>query len=148
MTSFTSHTVRAASATLLVLAVASLSGCSMVEEQFNKQRSSSFASVDEAPAASAAHESWVPADATDIHIVEATLEGAEDASILFTSGSPLDPALCSEVPRLSGPSYTIDGAPDSFSTDTVFACGDWSVIASETGWFGWAPNHPDERADG
>lgn len=148
MHNFTSRTVRVTSVALLALAVGSLSGCAIVDEAFHKQQSSSFGSAQDAPADSVAHESWVPADASDIRIVQTTIEEARDASILFTSGSALDPSICRDVPRLSAPSYAIEGAPDVLAADTVFACGDWSVVPSETGWLGWTPNHPDERVGG
>ncbi|WP_210098914.1 hypothetical protein [Microbacterium phyllosphaerae] len=35
--------------------------------------------------------------------------------------------------------------PDPYKAKTVFACGDWSVVASDDGWFGWTPNSEEER---
>lgn len=37
-------------------------------------------------------------------------------------------------------------APDAYDADTVFACGDWSVIPTGDGWYGWTPNSAEERS--
>ena len=148
MHNFTSRTVRVTSVALLALAVGSLSGCAIVDEAFHKQQSSSFGSAQDAPADSVAHNrGYRPMRATSASSKRQSRR-PETSSILFTSGSALDPSICRDVPRLSAPSYAIEGAPDVLAADTVFACGDWSVVPSETGWLGWTPNHPDERVGG
>lgn len=34
----------------------------------------------------------------------------------------------------------------SAKAKTVFACGDWSVMAADDGWYGWTPNSEEERS--
>ena len=136
-----------ASALTLVAAALALSGCAVIDELAYHQRSSSYDDVAAAPESSPAHVEWIPDDARSIRITESTLPDAANAVVLLTSSSSLDPQLCTEVDRQSGPSYGIDGAPDVYKIDTVFACGDWSVVPSDDGWFGWTPNHPEEQAD-
>ncbi|WP_214466423.1 hypothetical protein [Microbacterium flavescens] len=140
---------RLAALALVAAAAVAVPGCAVVDELVYKQRSSSFDALADAPDASVAHAAWVPADATDIQIVESTNADAGNATLLLTSSAPLDPDLCVEVDRQSAPSYAIDGAPEIYGENgaaTVFACGAWSVVASDDGWFGWTPNHPDEHA--
>ncbi|HWL78595.1 hypothetical protein [Microbacterium sp.] len=123
-----------------------LSGCAVIDELAYHQRSSSYEDLAATPESSPAHAAWVPDDARSIRITESTRPDAANAAMLLTSSSSLDPDVCTEVDRKSGPSYGIDGAPDVYRIDTVYACGEWSVVPSEHGWFGWTPNHPDERA--
>ncbi len=87
---------------------------------------------------------WVPADATRITGTVST--DATNGAVLLHSDADLDPGICAETTRLSAPVYALDGAPDVFEMDTVFACGDWSVVFTDDGWLGWTPNHPDEAA--
>lgn len=135
-----------AAAAFVALAAGALSGCSVVDELLYKQRASSFQSVADAPESLLAHAAWVPKDATDIRIVESTASADPTAVILLTSSTALDPAECAEIDRMSGAQYTIEGAPDPYEAKTAYACGVWTVIASEDGWFGWTPNDPDEAA--
>jgi hypothetical protein len=132
----------------LVGAVVALPGCSVIDELLYHQKSMSFDSVDQLRADGDLDAAWVPADASDIRIVESTRPEADNAAVLLTSDLALDPDLCVEVERQSAPSYSIEGAPDPYDAKTVnvFACGPWSVIPAEGGWFGWTPNHPNEQA--
>jgi hypothetical protein len=50
------------------------------------------------------------------------------------------------VPRQSANVYAFDDTPDVYAMDTLWACGVWSVVPTDTGWFGWTPNSPDEEA--
>ena len=86
---------------------------------------------------------WLPADATDITTRESTQ--GDPAILRAVSTSELDPALCAEVERQSGPVFEQDWSVDAF-VDTAWACGDWTVIPTDDGWYGWTPNHPDEKA--
>ncbi|NYE18421.1 hypothetical protein [Microbacterium immunditiarum] len=138
--------VRFSAAAVAGLAALALSGCAVIDELAYHQRSSSYEDLAAAPDSSPAHAAWVPDDAHSIRITESTQPDAANAVVLVTSSSPLDPELCAEVDRQSAPSYAVDGAPDVYRADTVFACGEWSVVSSEDGWFGWTPNHPEERA--
>lgn len=134
---------RLAPAALLALAsLAALSGCAIGDTLYIETESE-FASSAELAADWSKSASWLPDDATDIRIREA--QKADSAVLLATTSSELDPALCVETERRSAPMFTVDGAPDAY-TDRAFACGDWTVIPSDDGWYGWAPSHPDEQA--
>lgn len=134
-------------ATGLLTAALALQGCAALDSIAHKKHSSTFPTVTALQEESDLDIAWMPGDATDIRVVQSTLAGAADASVLLTSTtSALDPEVCAEVDRQSGPSYTIEGAPSVYASSTVFACGDWSVIAAPDGWFGWTPNAPDEAA--
>ncbi|GAT74680.1 hypothetical protein [Microbacterium hydrocarbonoxydans] len=87
---------------------------------------------------------WVPADATGITGTASTDSAV--AAILLRSDEELDPAVCAETARASAPVYALDGAPDVFAMDTVYACGDWTVVAADDGWLGWTPSNPAEKA--
>lgn len=87
---------------------------------------------------------WVPADAT--HITGTVSTDATNGAVLLRSDADLDPEICAETARRSAPVYALDGAPDVFEMDTVYACGAWSVVATDDGWLGWTPSHPDEAA--
>lgn len=138
--------VRIAAVAAAGLAALALPGCAVIDELAYHQRSSSYEEPAAAPESSPAHAAWVPDDARSIRITETTQPDAANAVVMVTSSSALDPEVCTEVDRQSAPSYTLDGAPDVYKADTVFACGEWSVVATEDGWFGWTPNHPDEQA--
>lgn len=84
------------------------------------------------------------ADTSAITERTSTIEKAPDAVILLTSSSSLSDE-CTEVERSSAPSWVLDDAPDAYKAKTVLACGDWSVIPTDDGWFGWTPNSDEER---
>ncbi len=138
--------VRLAAVAAVCVAGVALSGCAVIDELAYHQRSSSYEDLAAASESSPAHAEWVPDDARSIRITESTQPDAANAVILLTSSSALEPEVCTEVDRQSAPSYTLDGAPDVYKADTVFACGEWSVVPAEDGWLGWTPNHPDEQA--
>lgn len=129
---------------LIVAGLITLSGCSVYDSLVHKQTTSSFDDADAFAKDGEVDADWVPDDATDITVRRSTLDDAADAVILLTSGSPLDG--CRAVDRRSAPSWVLDDAPDPYTADTVFACGQWSVIASDDGWFGWTPNSAEERS--
>lgn len=129
--------------TLSILAGVSLAGCSLVDELAHKKTSESYDSASAFEEASDVEAAWIPADATQIVIARST--SADDVSILLRSSSELDAEACVEVARSSAPSYYIKDSPDVYDHDEVFACGAWSIVRADTGWFGWTPNHPDER---
>lgn len=131
----------AAAASALVL-TASLSGCSIVDEVAHHRTSDAYRTADDLEAAGV-DAPWVPADARDLRLARSTDGGL--ASLLAIESSPLDPERCTEVPRLSAPELPVDGAPDPYDADTVFVCGDWSVVPAGDGWYGWTPNVPGER---
>lgn len=131
-----------AAAALLAL---SLTGCTAVTDLIHNETTSDFedraALEADWPRAEAA--AWVPGDAEQIHVREST--GGDPAILGFESGSPLDPTECAETERLSGPSFAADWAPSDVYVDRVFACGDWAVMKTDTGWFGWTPSAPKEQ---
>ncbi|GAA3654113.1 hypothetical protein [Microbacterium marinilacus] len=141
------HTLRlralaGAALTAAVLAVAT--GCAAIEDALHKERSLSFETLHDLAEGWDREVSWFPADATGIRIAESSI--AADASVLLASSQELDPDLCAPSDRLSAPSYQVDGAPDVYAASDAYACGAWTVIAAPGGWYGWTPNHSDERA--
>lgn len=124
--------------------VVSLTGCSAASDALQREATHEFATHDELAEGWQREAPWLPADAESI-VARESVTG-EPASVVAVSDNDLDPAQCAEVERLSAPTISIPGAPDAYAVDHVFACGAWSVMATEDGWFGWTPNHPDERA--
>ena len=134
----------AVSAAAIAGAIA-LSGCSAVDEIAYKQRSLEFVDQSALAADGTRKIAWVPSDGTGIKIVESTV--ASDAALLVTSSSDLDQTMCLPHARLSAPSYTMEGAPDVYAISDAFVCGDWTVVPTEDGWYGWTPNSESERAE-
>jgi len=130
---------------LIAVGLLSLTGCSAVDSIVHKQSTSTFDDVEAFRDGADLDASWVPADATAITERTSTIEKAPDAVILLTSSSSLSDE-CTEVERSSAPSWVLDDAPDPYKAETVFVCGDWSVIPTDDGWFGWTPNSDEERA--
>jgi len=127
---------------LVAIALISLSGCAVLDVVRHETGGTFDTTMDltnhwdkSAP--------WVPADAVDIETRESTQ--GDPAILRAITTSELDPTLCVEVERQSGPSFEQDWSVDPY-VDTVWACGDWAVIPTEDGWYGWTPNHPDEKA--
>jgi len=137
---------------MLALAAASIAlvaipACSVVDEIVYQRHSSSFENVSALNDDGHIAFTWMPEDATSIRVLDSTREGVTDTSVvLVDSASELDPMICAAVDRQSGPSLSIDGAPDVYALDTVYACGNWTVAPAPGGWFGWTPNHLDEEA--
>lgn len=129
---------------LIAVGLLSLTGCSAYDSLVHKQATSTFDDTTAFDDGAEVDAEWIPADATEITVRTSTMEDAADAVILLTSGSDLSD--CTEVERYSAPSWVLDGAPDPYEAKTVFACGDWSVMASDDGWFGWTPNSEEERS--
>ncbi|MET0843647.1 MAG: hypothetical protein ABWY23_07340 [Mycetocola sp.] len=121
-----------------------LSGCSVIDEVAHKMRTEHFDTAAELADDWQGDAPWLPSDATDIRIRESTIN--DTAVILATSGTDLDPAVCTPVSRQSAPAYSMDDAPDVYAADEVYACGVWTVMASDDGWYGWNPGHRDEQA--
>jgi hypothetical protein len=119
---------------VVVLAAAGLSGCTVVTDAMNK---SVTTTADSREDLSGDIPAWVPADATKITRVAGG--NGEAATILLTSAKELDTGTCVATPRLSAPTMQIDDAPDVYSEDEVLSCGDWAVIPSAGGWYGWTP---------
>ena len=130
---------------LIVVGLLSLTGCSAFDSLVHKQATSTFDDVTAFDDGAEVDADWIPSDATDITVRTSTLEDAADAVILLASHSALS-GDCTEVDRYSAPSWTLDDAPDPYTAKTVFACGDWSVMAADDGWYGWTPNSEEERS--
>jgi hypothetical protein len=131
-------------AILATISIAALTGCASIQGALQKESAVEFDTAADVADEWDNSAPWLPEDATDIRIHQAS-EG-DPAVLLSISDTELDPSLCVEVERQSAATFAVDGAPDSYAADTVFACGDWAVIPSDNGWYGWTPNHPDEKA--
>jgi hypothetical protein len=135
---------------LLALAVAaggalslSLAGCTGIQEALSQEVTAEYTDTADVTARADTPVPWLPADATAI--VLKTKRDGEVATAMTRSGSALDPKTCVEVERQSAPTVHLDDAPDVYAKGHVFACGAWSVIATDTGWYGWTPNSPGEK---
>lgn len=133
-----------AASALIAVGLISLTGCSAYDSIVHKQATSTYEDA-QAFGDAAVDAEWIPQDSTEITVRTSTIEDAADAVILLTSGSAL-PDDCAEVERQSAPAWVLDDAPDPYKAKTVFACGDWSVMTTGDGWFGWTPNSDEERA--
>jgi hypothetical protein len=128
-------------AALALLTAGILSGCSM--ETLQNETSDEFDTVADLTTAWDLPVAWLPDDSVDIRTHSAI--NGDLAIVRATTDESLDPASCAEVERQSGPVYEEDWSPSPW-VDTVWACGDWSIIPTDDGWYGWTPNHPDEKA--
>lgn len=126
---------------LALASAATLGGCSIADSLQN-ERASEYSSSAALAADWEKSAPWLPDDAIDIRIRETP--DAVPATLLATSSTALDPAVCVETERLSGPTFALEGAPSPY-TEHAFACGEWTVIPTDDGWCGWTPNHPDEQ---
>lgn len=122
----------------------SLTGCTSIQQMLQNESTGTYPDAAAVAADWDKTAPWLPADATDISVHESTK--GDPATLLATSDSELDLSQCAEVPRQSAPTFAIDGAPNVYKIDTVYACGDWAVVPTDDGWYGWTPNHPDEKA--
>ncbi|SEO02502.1 hypothetical protein [Cryobacterium luteum] len=132
--------------TTAALTTLALTGCSNIADQVQREKSLEFASVPILTEEWDQSADWLPADATQISVREAA-SGTGPAILAATTDAELDPAQCAETDRQSAPTYSADWAPDDVYVDRIFACGDWAVIETDSGWYGWTPNDPDEKAE-
>ncbi|WP_149084384.1 MULTISPECIES: hypothetical protein [Microbacterium] len=123
-----------------------LGGCAAVDDLVHGQSTRTFDDADAFRTDAAVEAEWVPADATALTLRTSTAKDADDAVLLLKSASTMLPGACVETERTSAPSWALDDAPSAYEASTVFACGNWSVIPAEDGWFGWTPNSDEERA--
>ncbi len=126
------------------ISLVALTGCSTAADLVNEVSTESFSNAVELDSAWDHSAPWLPAGATDITARWSTRD--DTATLLVVSVEELDPAKCAETNRQSAPTLEIDGAPDAFSIDRVYACDDWTVAQTDNGWLGWTPNDPDEKA--
>ena len=130
---------------LIVAGLLALTGCSAYDSLVHKQSTSTFEDAGAFADGAEVDADWLPTDATEITVRTSTLEDAADAVVMLTSSSPVS-GDCTETERSSAPAWVLDEAPDPYTAKTVFVCGDWSMIATDDGWYGWTPNSDDERA--
>lgn len=123
-----------------------LSGCSAIDGIVHKQSTQTFADLGAFREDGPVDAAWAPDDATEITVRTSTIEDAEDAVVLLHSGAQTLSDTCRETSRTSAPAWTLDEAPSAYEAETVFVCGDWSVIPADGGWYGWTPNSDEERA--
>lgn len=133
--------IAAVSAALLV---PSLTACAAVGDALQREATHEFDTREDLVRDWAREAPWVPADAESIRIRESL--GGEPASLAVSSSSDLDPTMCVDVERKSAPTLVLEKTPDVYKIDRVLACGDWAVVQTDDGWYGWTPVHPDERA--
>lgn len=138
--------VRSSSITRIALAAgavallgAGLTGCTIVDEVLHGERPASYDSAADVPDELGLD--WAPSDATDIDVIESSrAEGT--ATVLLSSPSDL-PDDCVLVPRESGPTMTLTDEdrelPETYKTTEVQLCGDWAVLPTADGWYGWTP---------
>ncbi|WP_435748654.1 hypothetical protein [Microbacterium sp. PMB16] len=135
---------RLAAAGALVTVGLLATGCSVIDAVAHHQKSSSFADAADLASNGEVDVPWLPKDSVAIRVTQST--EADDASVAVDSAEDLSADQCKEVPRQSAPAYSIDDTVDVYGLSTVFACGAWSVAKTPSGWLGWTPNHPDEKA--
>lgn len=120
-----------------LLATTALTGCSQVSNALHRTHEQSF--PDRAAAqegwTGVASPGWLPADATDIRGL--ATDDETNSVVALTSPSDL-PAGCVAADRRGIPFESPDWAPalDAFP-DRVERCGDYEVMRTEDGWFGW-----------
>jgi len=132
-------------AALLLGGTLLLGGCAAVDDLLHKQSTRTFDDAGAFRADSPVDADWVPDDATALTLRTSTIEDADDAVLLLTSSGTL-PDDCVKAERTSAPTLMFDDGPAAYEAKTVLVCGDWSVIPSDDGWFGWTPNSDEERA--
>jgi hypothetical protein len=128
---------------LAVLSLGALTGCTALRDAVYQEASHEFATAADVVQQWDKTAPWLPSDATEIATRETT--DGDVASLIARSGAELDPALCAQTDRRSAPTFPLEGAPDVFALDTVWACGAWAVVATDNGWFGWTPSNPGEQ---
>jgi hypothetical protein len=126
----------------VILAAASLSGCSQLLNDLHKVHEESYASYAEAADGWVGVDipAWIPDDATALHNY-ATND--ETQSVVGVTSSD-EPVGCDDSPRTGLPFATTDWAPsgvvelpDGGLIDDVLLCGDYEVVAYGEGWVGW-----------
>lgn len=134
-----SRPLRLGVATGLALAVGlGATGCTVVDEVLHGERPGSYESA--AALAEQREIAWVPDDASAIDLLESS-RADDTATVLLDSDEPL-PEDCVVVPRSSGPTMTLSTErelPETYKADEVSLCGDWAVLPTGSGWYGWTP---------
>jgi uncharacterized protein YceK len=128
----------------VAIAGLSLTGCSSILDKIQPENTLEFASTQDLARDWDQSAQWLPADSSRIKIREASAGGP--AILAATTDTDLDAEQCAETKRQSAPEYSDVWSPKDVYVDRVFACGDWAVIKTDVGWYGWTPNDPDEKA--
>jgi hypothetical protein len=121
-----------------LLVTVALTGCTTIRDSLTNRHELAF---DDYTAAADGWESlpdWVPTDATDVRVRETT--NAPIAIVGISSAS--DPVDCTEAERKYIPGLGGDWAPTDYP-HSVLRCGDYEVMATDTGWFGWTISQTD-----
>lgn len=129
---------------IVALAGLTLTGCTSITDLLQREASNQFTSVEDLAQNWDMEAAWLPADATQIKIHESTAGGT--AILSATTDAQLDVSQCAETDRQSAPAFSESWSPENEYVDRAFACGDWAVIETSNGWYGWTPNDPDEKA--
>lgn len=126
----------------VLLAAASLTGCSQLLDSLHKVHQESYTSYAEAAEGWVGVDipSWIPEDATELHNY-ATLDETQSVIGVTSSSQPVD---CTDAPRRALPFATTDWAPaealelpDGGLLSDVLLCGDYEVVPYGEGWLGW-----------
>ncbi|WP_144763149.1 hypothetical protein [Curtobacterium sp. 9128] len=129
------------------LVVASLTGCSMIEQSMPEQQRH-YASYTDAPSKATSQDAawfmptWVPRDAEDIDV---RLDTSNPGYVIaFSSEDGVDTAACTPVEGThGGPAMTAGFLPESLPTTDLVTCGDGRITAEIDGrWYGWTPEEP------
>ena len=122
---------------VMVVTAVTLTGCSQISHALHKTHEETFESLAAAQKGwvGVPVPSWLPADATHINNL-ATIDETNSV-VLVRSSSPL-PKSCKDATRTGIPFDQPDWAPtfERFP-DRVERCGDYEVVKTKTGWFGW-----------
>jgi len=121
-----------------------LTGCTAISDQLHHEVSHRFDSTADVEGNWGKSAPWLPADATDIRTHESTT--GDPAILRATTKEQLDPAKCATVERQSAPTFAESWSSKDVYVETVWVCGDWVVIPTDDGWYGWTPSDPDEKA--
>jgi hypothetical protein len=132
----------AAAASVALLAIPVLTGCSAVDDALHSETELHFDDVSAMAGNWDRSAPWIPADARDIRIHES--DSGRVAQVRMDSDEDV-PAGCVPVERKSLPVFVTDWTPeDVVGIDTVRVCGDWAIAEVDGGWFGWTPTSPAE----
>lgn len=125
------------SLSLFTVVATALVGCAAITQAFHHEVDRTFTDVHDM-GNWVGDADWVPADATNVR-VHSTVNGMT-AVVRVTSHSAL--TGCTATARASLWSFAPSWVP-STAPDTVFACGAWSVIPVDGGYFGWTASATD-----
>jgi hypothetical protein len=126
----------------VLLAAASLTGCSQLLDELHKVHEESYSGYAEAQKGWVGVDvpAWIPDDATGLHNYATNDE--TQSVVAVTSAD--EPVGCEDGPRRGLPFATTDWAPaavvelpDGGLIDEVLHCGDYEVVAYGEGWVGW-----------